>query len=54
MSQLFGGESYRMFLQTHVQNLSISLSRHWATSPQVHTEIPEDGASEALKNVGVN
>jgi hypothetical protein len=27
---------------------------HWAKIQQAHTELPEDGASEAPKHVGVN
>jgi uncharacterized membrane protein len=32
----------------------ISLLRHWATIQQAHTELPEDGASEAPKHIGLN
>jgi hypothetical protein len=32
----------------------ITLLRHWATIQQAHTEIPENGASETSKHVGVN
>jgi hypothetical protein len=31
-----------------------SLLRHWATIQHAHTELPEDGAYEAPKHVGVN
>jgi hypothetical protein len=30
------------------------MSRQWATIQQAHTELPEDGASEAPKHVRVN
>jgi hypothetical protein len=58
--RILGAKEPRILRHPTIQTVTlyspraISLLRHWATIQQAHAELPENGAYEAPKHVGVN